>query len=352
MIKYTKGNLLEASTEALVNTVNTVGVMGKGIALQFKKEYPANFRVYAKACKDKSFKTGELLVVKDRNINGEKLIINFPTKAHWRGKSKYEYIVSGLKDLQKVITEKQIKSIAIPPLGCGNGGLDWLKVKTLLEQFLGELKEVEILIYEPNDEIKTWLKENQSSKIVQLTTARAMLLYAMFYYETLGEESNLFVANKLAYFFQRIGVSDFKRLNFKPHYYGPYSEQISHILHDLNGAYLKGMEQMNVRPFESIELQYGQLETVSDFVHKLESKKIEQLKSLIKLISGFQSALSLETLATVDYILKDKPSATLTEVTQAIQQWSSRKGNLFQPEHIRIAYEHLQKYSSHLEHLI
>ena len=149
MIQYTKGDLLSAPTEALVNAVNTVGVMGKGIALQFKKAYPHNFKVYHKACKDKTFDIGQVLVVRESTIEGEKCIVNFPTKKHWRGKSKYEFIETGLEALATAIEEYEIESIAIPALGCGYGGLEWEKVKALIEKYLSDLEEVEVLVYEP-----------------------------------------------------------------------------------------------------------------------------------------------------------------------------------------------------------
>ena len=128
MIKYTKGNLLEAPAEALVNTVNTVGVMGKGIALQFKEAFPGNLKAYLKACKEGWLQPGKLLVFREKTLDGEKIIINFPTKTEWYRKSSYAYIEEGLKELAKVIMRERIKSIAIPPLGCGNGGLNWAKV--------------------------------------------------------------------------------------------------------------------------------------------------------------------------------------------------------------------------------
>lgn len=149
MIKYVKGNLLKSKAEALVNTVNTVGVMGKGIALQFKHSYPNNYKIYRDACKIGDFVTGQILVVEEGNLLEKKLIINFPTKAHWRSKSKYEYITTGLASLRNIIVERKIKSIAIPPLGCGNGGLDWTKVKSLIESYLKEVN-CEIYVYEPN----------------------------------------------------------------------------------------------------------------------------------------------------------------------------------------------------------
>ncbi len=349
MISYTKGNLLEAEAEALVNTVNTVGVMGKGIALQFKKAFPHNFKVYVSACKDKSFRTGQMLVVEEVAMYGNKYIVNFPTKEHWRGKSKYTYIETGLKALHEVIVEKQIKSIAIPPLGCGNGGLHWPKVKALIEQYLDDLQGVEIVVYEPSAAVKELLKAEEKVSVVKLTPARAMLLYAMFYYETLGEGSNLFVANKLAWFFQRLGVSDFARLSFKAHHYGPYSEQVVHVLHDLNGAWLSGLEQMNAKPFETLTLDYNKMDEVSTYVRQnLENEKLNKLKDLIRLIKGYQSPLSLEVLASVDFVLKENPSANLEDVTLHIRKWSKRKGELFKPEYIKIAYDHLKVYGRSL----
>lgn len=149
MITYVKGNLLESSAVALVNTVNTVGVMGKGIALQFKKAFPYNFEVYREACKNRELAIGKILAVKDRNLLlGEKLIINFPTKTDWRLPSEYEYIEKGLVALKDYVISHEVESLAIPPLGCGNGGLDWLKVKTMIADALGDF-EIPVWVYEP-----------------------------------------------------------------------------------------------------------------------------------------------------------------------------------------------------------
>lgn len=149
MIKYLTGNLFESDAQAWVNAVNTLGVMGKGIALQFKKTFPVNFKIYADACKKGEVKTGEMLVVKDFNqTTGEKIIVNFPTKQDWRKPSEYSFIEAGLDDLLLIINKYQITSIAIPALGAGNGGLEWAKVKALIEQKLSHL-DVEITVYEP-----------------------------------------------------------------------------------------------------------------------------------------------------------------------------------------------------------
>ena len=131
MIHFTKGNIITSSAEALVNTVNTVGVMGKGIALQFKEEFPKNFLSYKVACSSGELTPGKLLITKELNSNGEeKIIINFPTKLHWRNPSKYEYITEGLKDLTKAISEHNIKSIAIPPVSSNFVSADFRKMRT------------------------------------------------------------------------------------------------------------------------------------------------------------------------------------------------------------------------------
>lgn len=349
-MKYVKGNLLEAKAQALVNTVNTVGVMGKGIALQFKEAFPMNFKIYAAECKEKKLQPGKLLVVKEQTLEGEKIIINFPTKTEWYLKSKYEYVEDGLKELVKVIDEYQIESIAIPPLGCGNGGLKWEKVKSLIEKYLSHLSQVHIQVFEPNEAVKEILKQQNTIKETKLTPARAMLLYSMFYYESLGENASLFVANKLAYFLQRLGEKSFNKLKFEAHHYGPYAVQVEHLLHNVNGTYLKGLEQMNAKAFEPLELQYDKLNEVSAYVkNELSSEQRSRLSSLVKLIDGFQSALSLEILATVDFVRKDKPGIQQEDIVNTIHSWSDRKRKLFQEKYIQIATKHLNEYSNRLD---
>ena len=149
MLKFTSGNLLESKAFALVNTVNTVGVMGKGIALQFKNEFPHNYAVYQKAFLNHDLKIGQLLAVEDSSLHlGERLIINFPTKRHWKMPSKYEYVESGLIALVAYLQANPVKSMAMPALGCGNGGLDWQKVKPMIENHLFQL-DMPIWVYEP-----------------------------------------------------------------------------------------------------------------------------------------------------------------------------------------------------------
>ena len=163
MITYKTGNLLEAPVEALVNAVNTAGVMGKGIALQFKNAFPANFKAYSEAVKSGSFQLGKVLMVPVNPTGKVRYIVNFPTKGHWRYPSKIAWIESGLQDLKIQIKEKGIKSIALPRLGCGNGGLDWTQVRPIIEKEMNDL-DVEIIIFEPSTEIQEVLRKEDNAR--------------------------------------------------------------------------------------------------------------------------------------------------------------------------------------------
>ncbi len=339
--------MMQSGAEALVNTVNTVGVMGKGIALQFKEAFPNNNKAYIDACKNKELEPGKLLAVWDENLQlGKKLIINFPTKIHWRYPSKYEYIEKGLITLRELLQKEKIKSVAIPPLGSGNGGLDWNKVKPMIEQALDGL-ETEIMIYEPNAAIKAILQKQEVKKEIKLTPARASLLYSLFAFESMGEYSSLFAANKLAYFLQRKGQK--LNLTFKAHHYGPYAIGVEKVLYYLNGVYLKGMEQGSTKPFEPLQLNYEKWEEVKQYVNReLSYEDAQRVKSLIQFLAGFTSELSLEILATVDFIIAQNPQYSVDEVIKAIANWNMRKKELFKHEYIETSYNYLKDYSSNL----
>jgi O-acetyl-ADP-ribose deacetylase (regulator of RNase III) len=178
MIEPTQGNILKADAEALVNTVNCVGVMGRGIALQFRKAFPENFNVYKKACKNGEVKPGKMFVYDLNKISNPHFIINFPTKRHWRNKSRFEDIELGLQDLIEVIQQQKIHSIAIPPLGCGLGGLNWLEVRSLITKAFETVPDVTVLLFEPvgAPEATVMVKEQQVPK---MTHGRAALLGLM-----------------------------------------------------------------------------------------------------------------------------------------------------------------------------
>ena len=148
MLKLKRGNLLEEQTEALVNAVNCVGFMGKGIALQFKQTFPDNFKHYQKACKNDQVKPGHMFTVATESLLNPYYIINFPTKRHWRQKSKIEDIQTGLTALVNEVQTLGIQSIAIPSLGCGNGGLPWSEVKPLIIDAFESLPSVDVILFE------------------------------------------------------------------------------------------------------------------------------------------------------------------------------------------------------------
>jgi O-acetyl-ADP-ribose deacetylase (regulator of RNase III) len=147
MIRLVRGDLLEAETEAVVNAVNTVGIMGKGIALQFQGVFPENYRAYQAACRRHEVQIGRMFVT--RRPSHPRWIINFPTKKHWRQKAEIEWVMEGLDDLKRLIQQHGIRSISIPALGCGNGGLPWSTVHREIVARLGELADVDVVVYEP-----------------------------------------------------------------------------------------------------------------------------------------------------------------------------------------------------------
>lgn len=336
MIHYTKGNLLDSSAEALVNTVNTVGVMGKGIALQFKERFPMNYALYHSACKAGNVKIGEMFVTNDQSFTGHKIIINFPTKTTWRRPSEYSYIQQGLIGLRKVIESMKIKSIAIPPLGSHNGGLDWLRVQDMMEKSLANL-DCEIYIYQPSEHIIERLK----SERVKLTPARAMTLDVLSDLVAFGEFISVFATEKIIYFLQKFGANDVFKIEYIPYYYGPYSKgKVGHLLYALNGSYIKGMGGMEVKPFDQLWMLPDTEASVKEYFDNPENENYKDVSNRTKMfLRGYYSAYSLELLSSVDYLLntdkrlsgwKDREiGEVINVINEDLQKWSRRKDKLF-----------------------
>lgn len=340
MIHYQTGNLLDSDAMALVNTVNTIGVMGKGIALQFKNMFPNNFKLYANACKEKEVKIGRLLVTEEETLlKGKKIIINFPTKTNWRLPSEYNYIEAGMTELVKVLKEKNIKTIAIPPLGSGNGGLDWNKVKVIMEKHLSGLA-CEIYIYEPSTVIQEVMKKER----VKLTPARAMLLSVLYDLVKNGEFVSEFAAEKIAYFLQRFGAGESFKLEYHPNFYGPYSGKVKHVLYYLNGSYIMGYSSKDKKPFEELGLIADGESEVERYLQQPENVKYKEVIEKTKIfLSGFYSQFGLELLSTIDFIKQDKQVSTVEAITIELKNWSDRKKTLFtNPNFIQIAINNIQ----------
>lgn len=345
MIRYVKGNLLDACAEALVNTVNTVGVMGKGIALQFRETFPDNYKVYLDATKRGEVKIGSMLVTKTSNLNGVRFIINFPTKEHWRNPSRIEYIEKGLVSLRKTIQDISVQSIAVPPLGCGNGGLIWEEVRPLIEQYLGDLP-VEIILYEPNSAVLQTLQQEAGNIAVKLTPAKAMLLYLLFDYTLLGESICEFSAQKLGYFLQRLGEKQLK-LDFQKHFYGPYSNQMAHLLYSLRDVYITGLEQRKNRPFDELGLRMDRKAELNGYVEKeLPASERKRLDQVLQLVEGFQSPFGLEVLSTVDYLIAESKSFEPAVIRAGLESWSARKAEQIKDFHIERAVARLREHAA------
>lgn len=335
MIQYVNGNLLQADVEALINTVNCVGIMGKGIALQFKQAFPANFDAYAKACQQQQVQVGEMHVFNTGAILNPRFIINFPTKKHWRSKSELNFIELGLIDLKKIIQEYRIQSVAIPPLGCGNGGLDWDIVKPIIESTLGDLTNVEIYVYAPTGTPASDQMPINTRK-PKMTRARALLIKLIERYADQGYRLSLLEIQKLAYFLQESGEP--LKLHFQPHHYGPYAEKLNHVLQHIEGHFIRGYGDRNSKP--EIYLLHEAVQAAEAFLQDDQTAQM-RLNQVAQLIEGFETPYGMELLATVHWISKTQSTQLLDDIHQAIQHWSNRKANLMQPKHIQKALQQL-----------
>lgn len=351
MIRYTQGNLLDASAEALVNTVNEVGVMGKGIALMFREAFPENTRAYELACKAGQVRVGHMLVTENPDLVGPRWIINFPTKKHWRNPSQFAWVQDGLQDLARVIREHGIRSIAVPPLGCGNGRLEWPQVRQEIERVLGNLPEVEVLVFEPTAKYQNAPKKRGQET---LTPARALVAEMVRRYAVLGLECTYLEVQKLAWFLERVigtlGLADPLHLRFEANRYGPYADGLRHLLDGLDGSYLHSEKRLSdAGPFDLIHFADEKRDHVESYLRNQEmAPYLPALERTAAIIDGFESPLGMELLATVDWLLSrtgcapDAPS-----VRNSLRQWpggktaGDRKARLFDDRLLGLALERL-----------
>lgn len=340
MIEYTKGNILEAKTDAIVNTVNTVGVMGRGIALQFKKAFPENYRAYAEACKRGEVKTGRMFVFPMPRLSNPRYIINFPTKEHWRGKSKPEYIRIGLEDLVATVQNLRIESIALPPLGCGLGGLPWAMVKSMVEGAFANVP-ARVVFYEPLGAPHPDEMINRTQK-PPMTLGRAVVLVLMDRYASplFQEFVSLLEVQKLAYFQQVAGEN--LKLKFAKGRFGPYADNLRHVLNTMDGHYISGWGDGQNRPRTPLHLLDGAKDAANTFIETYPETS-ERFGMVTKLVEGFETPYGMELLSTVHWVLRhelgNKPS--IDDITLAVKSWTKRKGNLFTKPHIETAYRRL-----------
>ncbi|MDV3238348.1 MAG: macro domain-containing protein [Gammaproteobacteria bacterium] len=340
MIEHAQGNLLVADAEALVNTVNCVGYMGKGIALQFKQAFPANFKAYEKACRAHEVQPGRMFIFETGSMVNPRFIINFPTKRHWRGKSRIEDIESGLKALIADVKRLGIRSIALPPLGSGLGGLDWNVVRPMIEQAFAELPEVRVFLYSPQGAPAAKDMPVHTSR-PKMTPARALFIKLMDQYSALHYRRTLLEIQKLAYFLQEAGEP--LRLRFEKGLYGPYAHNLNKVLETLEGHYIRGFGDSQ-KPDTEIELLPHAVEEADAFLER-HKESLQRLERVSELIAGFETPYGMELLASVHWVgVHDEPAARDEQVAaQAVQNWNDRKRGMFQPHHVQAAWDRLKQ---------
>jgi O-acetyl-ADP-ribose deacetylase (regulator of RNase III) len=337
MIEYKKGDLFEEDVEAIVNTVNCVGIMGRGLALQFKNKFPDNYQEYVKACKRNQVLPGKMFVYKRNSLLNPKYVINFPTKRHWRGKSRLEDIQNGLDDLKRVINEFNITSIAIPPLGSGLGGLKWEEVKKIIEKKLQHI-DIKIIVYEPLDQKITKIINKE---IPKMTPGRAALIGLMDRYlrGLMDPLITLLEIHKLMYFMQEAGEE--LRLNYKKAKYGPYAENLRHVMNVIEGHFIYGYEDGGDNPNKQIKLIPGVIEEAKKILEdKIETK--QRFERVSNLVEGFETPFGLELLATVHWVAKEIKSTNLDKIISEVYNWNERKKQ-FTKKQIKIALDRLKE---------
>jgi O-acetyl-ADP-ribose deacetylase (regulator of RNase III) len=336
MIEFKTGDILKEDAEALVNTVNCVGVMGRGIALQFKNVFPENFKAYEAACAREEVEPGRMFVFEQHQLTGPKFIINFPTKRHWRGKSRMADIDSGLKALVQEIRARGIRSIAIPPLGAGLGGLDWAEVRPRIVEALRGLDDLHVTIFEPNSAPVA----TKSREVPNMTPGRAALVVLMHRY--LGGLMDPFISlielQKLMYFMQEAGEP--LRLNYIKHHYGPYADNLRHVLTKIEGHLVSGYHDGGDAPDKQLELVPGAVKDAETFLSAdLDTKtRFDRVGALVE---GFETPFGLELLATVHWVAKREQAASVEDAVEKVYAWNERKRR-FSPRQIRIAFETLR----------
>jgi O-acetyl-ADP-ribose deacetylase (regulator of RNase III) len=335
MIEFTKGDLLTADVDALVNTVNCVGIMGRGVALQFKERFPANFKVYEAACRREEVQPGRMFVFETGTLTNPKFIINFPTKRHWRGKSRMEDINSGLIALSGEIRDRGIKSIAIPPLGSGLGGLAWSDVRPRIEAALRGFNDLRVVIYEPNGVPANF----KAREVPDMTAGRAALVALMNRY--LGGLMDPFVSllevHKLMYFMQEAGEP--LRLNYEKAPYGPYAKNLSHVLKAIEGHLVSGYADGGDSPDKEMELVPGAVKEAEAFlVDKLET--VSRFERVGELVEGFETPFGLELLSTVHWVVSHEGAKSAEEATSQVHNWNDHKKR-FSARQIGIAFDTL-----------
>ncbi len=336
MIEFKKGNILDDDAEALVNTVNCVGFMGRGIALEFKRAFPDNFKAYEAACKRQEVEPGRMFVFETGKLTNPHFIINFPTKRHWRGSSRIGDIESGLRALVEELRNRKIQTVAIPPLGSGLGGLHWPDVRSRIVKALEAVPEVQVTVYEPYDQATT-VATRRAPKAPPMTRGRAILVGLIRRYSSglLDPFVSLLEIHKLMYFMQH--AEEPLRLQFVKGPYGPYAQNLRHVLQAVDGYFISGYGAGGDDPNKLIELVPGAVDDAQAFLAR-NAGLLKRFERVAELVDGFESPFGLELLATVHWVLKEEKPKTEEELQSLVYSWAERKRQ-FTPEQIKLAHQ-------------
>ena len=337
-MEFTTGDILRADVEALVNTVNCVGFMGRGIAAQFKRVFPENFRSYEGACRRKEVVPGRMFVFSTGQLTNPRYIINFPTKRHWRGKSRLEDIELGLVALVKEVQERKIGSIAVPPLGCGLGGLDWSEVRPRIERAFADVPDVRVVVFEPSDDAAA-SRMSKAKEILKATAGRAVLVGLMQRYLAglMDPVVSLLEVHKLMYFAQEAGEP--LRLNYVKGPHGPYAENLRHVLAAVEGHLISGYGDGGDAPDKPLELMPGAAEDAKAFLEK-HPETLARFERVAALVEGFESAFGTELLATVHWVATRERPKDAEALVKAIYDWGPQKRS-FTPRQIQMTARRL-----------
>ena len=330
MILFREGNLLEAEVEALVNSVNTVGVMGKGVALMFKERYPDNFREYAQACEDGAVQLGRVFATETKELFGPRWILNFPTKGHWRFNSRLEWIERGMQDLVTVIDQLQIRSIAIPPLGCGNGRLEWRHVKRIIVEELDRIENIEAWVYTPTSVYQNTPKEKG---VEALTPARALTAEMVRRYCQINTDCTILEIQKLAWLVERgarvLNCDVSLGFEFVANRYGPYSFKLIKLLDALDGSYLHCSKRLaDATPLDNIWFDANRTNDLSGYFSNEGANLLPVVELVASIADGFETPYGMELLTTVDWLVCNEGiEPQPVQIRNALSHWPGRPGS-------------------------
>jgi O-acetyl-ADP-ribose deacetylase (regulator of RNase III) len=336
-VEIVRGDLLVQETDAIVNTVNCVGVMGKGIALQFKQKWPENFKAYEDACKRGLIEPGRMFIYDAGGLVKPHFIINFPTKRHWRERSRLEYIDAGLKALVEDVRRLRIKSISVPPLGCGNGGLEWNAVRKRILAAFSATPDVRVLLFEPKGAPPPQTMANRTKR-PRMTPARSAIVKIISIYREMQYALSKLEVQKLVYFLEEAGQP--LKLAFEKNKYGPYSDKLRHVLKAMDGHYIQGVGDHSGEA--EITVLPEAIEEAERFLAEQDDGARQKVDRIARLIEGFETPYGMELLATVHWVSTRAPNArSAAEAVQAVQAWSDRKRVTFKETHIQMAWHRL-----------